>query len=296
MAAHAHDTYNAHLAQERAGIQIRAPETLRDVSKCDIPNLVRSMGGLAVIKVPYSNAGQGVYTVTSAAELDAFMAAPHPYEKFLVQAMVSRPSWHESTGVAPAGGQFFHVGTVPNAVGNSYVFDLRVMVAASPSGSGFRPVAIYARRARTPLAERLSGASSSWEMLGTNLSVQTDVPGARGASAWATETGRLLPMDTRSFGQLGLDMDDLIDAYIQTVLSVVAIDGMCESLMPSTPTVPARASTSATPHVMSVVPRSHAQRGSNVVSETVRRFQRAFDMDLFRRLVRDNVLMAEVMI
>ena len=37
------------------------------------------------LQVPYSNAGQGVYTILTAAELDAFMSLPHHYDKFIVQ-------------------------------------------------------------------------------------------------------------------------------------------------------------------------------------------------------------------
>ena len=38
-------------------------------------------------------------------------------------------------------------------------------------------------------------------------------------------------MDRKDFNILGIGIDDLIDAYIQTVLSVVAIDKMCKRLM-----------------------------------------------------------------
>ena len=62
-------------------------------------------------------------------------------------------------------------------------------------------------------------------MLGTNLSVKDE------NGNWATETNRLLLMDRKDFNQLGLGLDDLIDAYIQTILSVVAIDNMAQRLM-----------------------------------------------------------------
>jgi hypothetical protein len=67
-------------------------------------------------------------------------------------------------------------------------------------------------------------------MLGTNLSVK-DAQGN-----WTTETNRLLLMDHRDFNALGLGLDDLVDAYVQTVLSVVAIDAMCQRLCPATGT------------------------------------------------------------
>jgi len=66
---------------------------------------------------------------------------------------------------------------VPNAKGNIHAFDLRMMVGAEPAG-GFFPVAIYARRARRALPETLVAGASSWDILGTNLSIK-----ARGARA-----------------------------------------------------------------------------------------------------------------
>lgn len=72
-------------------------------------------------------------------------------------------------------------------------------------------------------------------MLGTNLSVKND-------DEWTTEAQRLLLMDRKDFNQLGLGIDDLIDAYIQTILSVIAIDKMSERLLkdadPNTPKDP----------------------------------------------------------
>ena len=61
-------------------------------------------------------------------------------------------------------------------------------------------------------------------MLGTNLSVKL------GDDDWTTESQRLLLMDRKDFNILGIGVDDLIDGYIQTVLSVVAIDKMCKRL------------------------------------------------------------------
>lgn len=63
------------------------------------------------------------------------------------------------------------MGTIPNLKGNIYAADLRLMIGSSCQG--FFPVAIYARRARLPLAAKLDGgATPSWDMLGTNLSVK----------------------------------------------------------------------------------------------------------------------------
>ncbi|KAJ3224742.1 hypothetical protein HDU81_008360 [Chytriomyces hyalinus] len=218
MAARAYDFLNAEL--DGSGLAVRMPETIRNVTKSEIPLWLDRMGGHAVLKVPYSNAGQGVYTITNKEELCEFMEVDHHYDKFIVQSLVGNASWSSVTRA----GKFYHVGTIPNKKNHTFVSDLRMMVCAN--GSGFRPVAIYARRARMPLLRHLEDDPliTSWEMLGTNLSVKVD-------DEWATEAQRLLLMDRKDFNQLGIGIDDLIDAYIQTALSVIAIDKMAQRLM-----------------------------------------------------------------
>jgi len=217
LAAKAYDFFNADLAP--GGLRIRVPETIWDVARDEVPFWVQRMGGFAVVKVPYANAGQGIYTITSPAELDAFLRAPQPYERFIVQALIGNSGW-SSRGAA---GSFYHLGTVPDRRGDIYVADLRFMVGAS--AEGFFPVALYARRARRPLAARLEGGAVSWAMLGTNLSIRG--PGG----AWDTETDRLMMVDARDFNGLGLGLDDLIEAYLQTVLAITAIDHMATRLV-----------------------------------------------------------------
>lgn len=219
VAAKAYDLFNArHMP---LGLQIRTPETIRDVSLQEVPLWVQSMGGLAVVKVPYSNAGQGVYTLTSARELEAFMAQEHRYDRFIVQGLIGNAGWSSTT----PRGRFYHVGTVPNRHGEIYVSDLRMMVCAGPEG--FRPLAIYARRAKVPLTDTLLPERNSWDMLGTNLSYK------RPDGVWDTETSRLVLMDSRDFNRLGLGLDELIEAYVQTVLAVQAIDRMADQLFNS---------------------------------------------------------------
>lgn len=217
LAAKAYEFFNGELRGQ--GMQIHTPETVWDVAREEIPMWVQRMGGFAVVKVPYSNAGQGVYTITSAVELKAFMESEQPYDRYIVQALIGNLRWSSTTSA----GRLYHVGTVPNKHRAIHVADLRFMVGAGPEG--FFPVAIYARRARKPLTDKLEDAASSWEMLGTNLSVKM------ANNTWDTESSRLLLMDSRDFNRLGLGLDDLIEAYIQTVLSVTAIDEMAKSLV-----------------------------------------------------------------
>jgi len=86
VAAKAYDMFNADIAE--SGLKINIPETIWDVSKNEIPLWVRKMGGQAVIKVPYSNAGQGVFTIVSDRELEAFMELEFPYDQFIVQSLI----------------------------------------------------------------------------------------------------------------------------------------------------------------------------------------------------------------
>jgi len=205
--------------QGAAGLSIRTPETIRDVSKAVIPMWVESMGGLACIKVPYSNAGQGVYTITNADDLQAFMDSPQHYDKYIVQSLVGNSTW--SSSARPA--QFFHTGSIPNKKNDIYVSDLRMMIRCTKEG--FVPVAIYARRAQLPLAKDLKDSRDSWGMLGTNLSSKNE------KGEWDTDTNRLLLMDLKDFNRLGLSTDDLIDAYVQTVCATYAIDQVAQRLM-----------------------------------------------------------------
>ncbi|GAB4258258.1 MAG: hypothetical protein Kow0027_25740 [Saprospiraceae bacterium] len=217
LAAKAYELFNEEL--EELGLRIHTPQTFRDVRKEEIPGIVKSMGGHAVIKIPYSNAGQGVYTIVSKSELSAFMDQDFEYDRFIVQSLIGNYNWSSTTKA----GKLFHVGSIPSASGHTYVCDVRLMVSATESG--IKPLSIYARRAEKPLPDHLPPETPSWPMLGTNLSFK------KNDGSWDTDTNRLLLMDRRDFNRLGIGLDDLIEAYIQTVLSMIAIDKMAISLM-----------------------------------------------------------------
>lgn len=213
----AYELMNAELMG--SGLVVRTPETFRNVTKSEVPLLMKQMGGFGVVKVPYGNAGQGVYTITTQAELDAFMALDFEYDKFLVQALLGNFEW-SSKGRA---GHYFHVGTIPNKNNEIYVADLRMMI--SSTSEGFRPLAVYGRRSRKPLTDRLDSNANSWDMLGTNLSIK------EGKNQWGSDTHRLLMMDDRDFNQMGLGVDALLESFIQTVLATIAIDKMAANLV-----------------------------------------------------------------
>lgn len=217
VASKAYDIYNA--SQISSGLKINIPETIWDVSQAEVPLWVQRMGGIAVVKVPYSNAGQGVYTITSRRELDAFMELEHNYDHYIVQSLIGNSKWSSQSRL----GQTFHVGTMPDKKLNLYAADLRFMVAAGPTG--FFPVAVYARRARKPLTAELREGEDSWDMLGTNLSIKNE------DGSFSTQPDRLLLVDSRDFNRLGFGLDDLIESYFQTVMSITAIDQMAIGLI-----------------------------------------------------------------
>lgn len=216
VAAKAYDFFNTELAS--SGLKILTPETIWDVSKNEIPLWVKKLGGQAVIKIPYSNAGQGVFTIVNQKELDNFMNTTFEYKRFIVQSLIGNYHW-SSKGTS---GKLYHVGTMPDKKGKSFVADLRLMVSATEQG--IRPICVYARRALTPLVDHLESGANSWNILGTNLSIKKE------DGSWDSDTNRLILMDRRDFNKLGLGLDDLIEAYIQTVLSTIAIDKMAETL------------------------------------------------------------------
>ncbi|MBL7663774.1 MAG: hypothetical protein JNM93_01480 [Bacteriovoracaceae bacterium] len=205
--------------KKASGLQLHFPQTIRDVKKRDVPAWVKKWGGVAVIKNPYSNAGQGVYTITNEAELEKFMQTEHEYDQFIVQSLIGHYLWSSMSG----SGRFFHVGTIPNKKNKIYAADLRMMVYAT--SEGFRPCALYARRTRKPLEEKIPEGLTSWDVLGTNLSVKT------GEGAWDSDTSRLLLMDRKDFNTLGIGTDDLVEAYIQTIQAIIAIDKMAATLL-----------------------------------------------------------------
>jgi hypothetical protein len=218
LGAIAYDLYNAELAG--TGLRVRTPESLSNVGLRELGVHVDRMGGVAMVKVPYGNAGQGVTPITSKAELEQFVNAEHPYDRFLVQGLIGHTGWSSNTRE----GRLYHVGTVPSNKGELYVADLRFMVGAGPEG--FYPLALYSRRAPAPLARTLDASPHTpWEMLGTNLSKMND------DGSFRTEPERLMLADSRDFNHLGIGLDDLVEGYVQSVLATKAIDAMSQRLL-----------------------------------------------------------------
>ncbi len=216
VASKAYELFNAQYAEH--GLAIQFPETVKDLNKEETKLWVERFDYLAVIKVPYSNAGQGVYTISNKKEFEEFLEIDFPYEQFIVQSLIAPRDWYPDL----TDNKYFHVGTFPNKRGEIFVADLRMMVVNRPN-IGFCPVATYARKAKAPLTSQLP--SDSWDMLGTNLSIKL------GEDKWDSDSKRLMLMDRRDFNTLGMGLDDLLEGYIQTVASLVSIDKLCAKLL-----------------------------------------------------------------
>lgn len=219
MAVHAYKSLNEELAS--SGLNIRTPKTVVDLTKSEISECIKQMGGRGVVKVPYGNCGDGVYTISNQHELESFLEMDHFYDKFLVQSMVGDRSWDSKASLHAD--NYYHIGTIPDSNNDIFVFDLRMVVTANENG--FFPVSINGRRARKPLVKDNLENINSWEILGTNLSVKVD------NQTWDTESKRVLLMDSEEFSHLGIGLDDLVDGFIQTILATIAIDKFCDKIM-----------------------------------------------------------------
>ncbi|KAI9595432.1 hypothetical protein BDF19DRAFT_413728 [Syncephalis fuscata] len=194
IAAIAYESFNAGLNGTR--LQIRTPLTKHNVSLKEIPAIVKCFGSRALVKTPYSNSSKGVYTISN-------QSMKHRYEIFIVQSLIGNVKWFSHTSERCT----YRVGTVPDKDNNKYVYDLRVMIIGDELG--YRPIAYFARRAHKLLLNCLENSSN--------------VAGG----SFADEPFCIIQADKKEFLLLGMDLNNLVDAYIQTVLSVTAIDKVC---------------------------------------------------------------------
>jgi hypothetical protein len=197
------------------GLQIITPLTYRKVNIDQLHDLYQQMGGNMVIKVPDSNAGQGVITVTNDKELlkAVKQLTDRAADNLLVQQLINCNPGNLNNQIST--NSWYHVGTLPDSKGRSFAFDVRFMIHATEEG--LRPLAAYSRRARVPLNKPFPEDMDSWEVYGTNLSVKNN-------DGWTYDDERLVLFDVRNFGLLGLGIDELIKGFFQTCMSVYAID------------------------------------------------------------------------
>lgn len=210
-AAFAYDQFNR--KHSPYGLKINTPNTIVNVAQNQVPVHIATFGGRAVVKIPYSNAGQGIFPITNEAELSDFSAMKLPYERLIVQELIGANGW--ANGAA-------QIGTTQDAKGDVYSADLRLMVGAT--AGGYRPVAAYGRRARLPLPKNLRNDGSSNDFLVTNLSYWDD-------GHWKSDKNRVLVLDAANMAYIGWQWPELVKGYIQTCFAMIAIDELACQLM-----------------------------------------------------------------
>ncbi len=193
------ETWNdSHLA-------IRFPSTQSGLTTEQAAAAIASAGHRGIIKTPYGHAGEGVFPIVSADGLTRWLAEVDENRGWVVQELIAED----------------HLTAHAEYGGSARIYDLRLLVAAG--SEGFRPIAGFARQARSELAFPLQQKAVR-DQLVTNLSYRD----TRGE--WATDTSRVVPLDETHFESLMLTLDDLVEAYVQSVMSVVAIDQLATSL------------------------------------------------------------------
>lgn len=228
-AAYAYEKFNK--KHSDVGLKMNFPLTRINVAYSDLRESVKAMGYKCVIKIPYSNAGQGVFVIHSKKDMTKFEAKIMEFQmnledcKFLLQALLGHSLTKDDD---PA--MRVHVGTIPDKKGDKYVFDLRMMVSSGTCG--LKPLLVYARKAHTPLPIQLPSDdddyASGHDYYVTNLSVLEN-PGT-----FSSDVSRLVPAAEHCFDSLGIGIDLLIEGHIQTCMAVHAIDELaCELLEPN---------------------------------------------------------------
>lgn len=208
-AYYAYESFNNEYAS--FGLMIHTPKTYPNVKINELENFYQKFNGQFVIKLPESNAGQGVFTITNEKEYAQAMSQLKKSNSpsFLVQELVFS-KFNPSLGK-----HLYHLGTLPDLKNRIFAFDIRMMIHST--NQGLRPLAGYSRISRFPLNLTPPNNITSWDLYGTNLSIKSD-------QGWEYDDARLMIFDNRNFGRLGIGLDELIECFINTCMALFAID------------------------------------------------------------------------
>jgi len=206
----------ANLAYERfnerwkgRGFSINAPSTVGDLARDDVAAAVAAFGGQAVIKTPYGHAGDGIFPVVREEGLAQWRLANESGSgRYVVQRLIGE----EHRCNAGAGDA------------DQVVFDFRMML--SNGSRGFRLISTFGRKAKQRFSFPLRQESVRDQLI-TNISFRDQ------SGQWQTDPQRVVPFNEENFGRLGLTLDDLIDAFLQSAMAMVAIDELSKELSDS---------------------------------------------------------------
>lgn len=223
IAAKAYNEFN----QNNPDLAIDIPYTTEEMNKQEVINLLKKWK-YGVVKLPYSNAGQGVFTIASERDLKEFEQEVSADKSLILQQLIGFEQITSNGTMSP----LTHVGGIVD--GKRFAIDLRMMVINGQhqdGQTGYKPVSLYARRAAQPLEDLCKPDVPSWEVLGTNLSELTGKEKYTNRKKWAVHNDRRIVTTEKDFPQLDLSLDDLVDAYVTTVKANAAINDIAEYLM-----------------------------------------------------------------
>jgi hypothetical protein len=200
------------------GLAINYPHTVSYPDKESLEKKIKETGYRGVIKIPYLNKGQGVFTICGSGDWQRYLRCTSDSltKDYLFQNLLGNETCSTDRKKR-------HRFTRPDHNGNQYIYDLRMMCCST--AAGIVPVSAYARRSRDPVNRKTADPDrDSWNLFGTNISVRNS------DGSFGTDPDRLLSLSGEEFPLLQLDLVDLTDAYFQTVFSMVAIDQLAISL------------------------------------------------------------------
>ncbi|HYW52973.1 MAG TPA: hypothetical protein VE826_03335 [Dongiaceae bacterium] len=208
------DKVAAQLAFERftaafgpRGLRVNAPPGSVVRSAEELEAVLARLGEHVVRKARHGNSGIGVDFLRGDEEDARRPPPPYPY---LVQEMLL------PRGAAVNGAHL----AAATAGGRPYAYDLRVVVGGFPGG--YRPLMIYARRARRSLDELGRFDAADLAALDDFMKVNIAVPQPGGG--FAMEEERLVLPDADGFAALGLGVDDYRVAVAESILATAAVD------------------------------------------------------------------------
>jgi hypothetical protein len=191
------------------GLKINHPKTFVNLSKEDVLEKYKERG-LGVAKGLYGNGGYDIYFLTSDKDLSFFKEHAMSNNKYIYQDLVGLKSWLKNG----ADNRYFHIGT---NLPDRKVFDLRMCIAYTKDG--YRPSSMFSRTSKEALNENYDEINNFKNVLLTNIGDALDL------------NNQIVILDDNGFKRLGLDFNDVIDGFIQTVLAAVAVDKMACRLM-----------------------------------------------------------------
>ncbi len=194
-------------------IPVSTPPCLYARSGGHLRELIARSQSPLVVKKRHLNSGIGIYFIVNpdCANLPEIDEADFP---LVVQEMIPTP------GMLHAGaGPFRQTGVTIGK--DAYACDVRIVLASF--ADGFRPLMMYARRARLPF--RVLSHALSPERLDDALKVNI---ARKTANRVVFETQRLVLPDSYGWDVLGLSADEVKAAIVESALAVAAVDSWCE--------------------------------------------------------------------